>query len=292
MMEDELVPRLPVDSETIDFQNWHISYLKSHILKSICKKGQDSNCIQHEDDCCELCTYRYALELPHLPDMVFHKNKLSLKHKDGALLEFLPMDSLRLVENGKQPLQVACAQEWKESRPDCHMEEKFKPFDWTFTTDYQGTLNEKFRVENSDMSLNKFKLMQREKILFYHDLTLFEDELHDNGISSCSVKIRVMPSGFFILLRHFLRVDNVLLKIHDTRFHYEIENNYIFKEYTKREATYSELKNVSAQINIFKICTNTNYIVLQVPPPFFTVPNEIENYLPIKEKKAYKLYFK
>lgn len=272
MMEDELVPRLPVDSETIDFQNWHISYLKSHILKSICKKGQDSNCKQDEDECCELCTYRYALELPHLPDMVFHKNKLSLKHKDGALLEFLPMDSLRLVENGKQPLQVACAQEWKDSRPDCHMEEKFKPFDWTFTTDYQGTLNEKFRVENSDMSLNKFKLMQREKILFYHDLTLFEDELHDNGISSCSVKIRVMPSGFFILLRHFLRVDNVLLKMHDTRFHYEIENNYIFKEYTNREATYSQLKNV--------------------PSPFFTVPNEIENYLPIKEKKAYKLYFK
>lgn len=54
-----------------------------------------------------------------------------------------------------------------------------------------------------------------------------------------------MPSGFFILLRHFLRVDNVLLKIHDTRFHYEIENNYIFKEFTQRGATYAELKNVS-----------------------------------------------
>lgn len=54
-----------------------------------------------------------------------------------------------------------------------------------------------------------------------------------------------MPSGFFILLRHFLRVDNVLLKIHDTRFHFEIENNFIFKEFTKRSATYEELKNVS-----------------------------------------------
>lgn len=69
------------------------------------------------------------------------------------------------------------------------MKEKFKPFDWTFTTDYQGTTNEKIRFEKTDQQLNKFKLMQREKILFYHDLTLFEDELHDNGISSCSVKI-------------------------------------------------------------------------------------------------------
>lgn len=69
------------------------------------------------------------------------------------------------------------------------MKEKFKPFDWTFTTSYQGTENDKFRIEKSDQSLNKFKLMQREKILFYHDLTLFEDELHDHGISSCTVKI-------------------------------------------------------------------------------------------------------
>lgn len=57
-----------------------------------------------------------------------------------------------------------------------------------------------------------------------------------------------MPSGFFILSRHFLRVDNVMLKIHDTRYHYEIENDYIFKEFTKRDATYEELKNVSYQI--------------------------------------------
>lgn len=61
-------------------------------------------------------SYRYALELPHLPDMVFHKNKLSLVHSNGACIEFKPMDALRLVENGKQSLQVACAEEWQESR--------------------------------------------------------------------------------------------------------------------------------------------------------------------------------
>lgn len=74
-------------------------------------------------------------------------------------------------------------------RPETLLEEKFKPFDWTFTTSYQGTLNEKFRIEPTEEKINKFKLMLREKIIFYHDLTLFEDELHDNGISSCSVKI-------------------------------------------------------------------------------------------------------
>lgn len=69
------------------------------------------------------------------------------------------------------------------------MEEKFKPFDWTFTSTYQGTMNEKVRAEATDQTLNKFKLMQRENIIFYHDLTLFEDELHDHGISVMSVRI-------------------------------------------------------------------------------------------------------
>lgn len=272
-MEDELVGTIR-NKDAINFEGWSISYEKSTILKSICKKGQEKNCEKDDADCCELCTYRYALDLPHLPDMVFHKNKLKLKHVNGAELEFSPIEALRLVESGKQAraLQVACAQEWKESRPDNLMEEKFKPFDWTFTTNYQGTLNENFRIEETKDQLNKFKLMKKEKILFYHDLGLYEDELHDNGISSCSVKIRVMPSGFYVLLRHFLRVDNVLLKMHDTRYHFEVENNFIFREFTKREANYAELKSV--------------------PPALFTLPNEMENFLPIKTKTTTKLFFK
>lgn len=53
---------------------------------------------------------------------------------------------------------------------------------------------------------------------------------------------RVMPSGFFVLLRHFLRIDDVLIRMHDTRFHCEIENDYILKEYIHREAPCSELQ--------------------------------------------------
>lgn len=54
-----------------------------------------------------------------------------------------------------------------------------------------------------------------------------------------------MPSGFFILLRYFLRIDNVMIRINDTRFHYEIENDYILKEYTSKEAKVEALKHVS-----------------------------------------------
>lgn len=75
---------------------------------------------------------------------------------------------------------------------------------------------------------------------------------------------RVMPSGFFILLRHFLRVDNVLLKIHDTRFHYEIGNNYIFKEFTMRGASYEELKSVSTSLYFTKRKKHFFYFVVKI----------------------------
>lgn len=78
-------------------------------------------------------------------------------------------------------------------------------FNWTFTTEYKGSLKMReegaqgaevrgsesmFRIEeNTTEKLNLEKLMMREQILFYEEITLFEDELHDNGISNCSVKI-------------------------------------------------------------------------------------------------------
>jgi type 2A phosphatase activator TIP41 len=56
-------------------------------------------------------------------------------------------------------------------------------------------------------------------ILFYDDIVLYEDELGDNGCSMLGVKVRVMPSGFLVLQRFFLRVDNVVFRIFDTRMY-------------------------------------------------------------------------
>jgi type 2A phosphatase activator TIP41 len=56
-------------------------------------------------------------------------------------------------------------------------------------------------------------------ILFYDDIVLYEDELGDNGCSMLNVKVRVMPSGFLVLQRFFLRVDNVVFRIFDTRMY-------------------------------------------------------------------------
>lgn len=78
-----------------------------------------------------------------------------------------------------------------------------------------------------------------------------------------------MPSGFYILQRFFLRVDQVLIRINDTRFHYEKGNNYILREYTHREAKVEQLKHV--------------------PPALFISPNEIAEMLPVVSKVNEKL---
>jgi hypothetical protein len=53
---------------------------------------------------------------------------------------------------------------------------------------------------------------------------------------------RAMPSGFFVLLRFYLRVDDVLIRINDTRLYYEKDNQYILREYTSKESKAKDLK--------------------------------------------------
>lgn len=70
-----------------------------------------------------------------------------------------------------------------------HLEQKLKQFDWTFSTDYAGTLSPNAQVELTEERIDLEMLKQKDKILFYHEMMLYEDELHDNGISSLTIKI-------------------------------------------------------------------------------------------------------
>lgn len=67
--------------------------------------------------------------------------------------------------------------------------EKIKPFDWTFSCDYRGTISGTTEIEVTDERIDIEKLKEKEKILFYQELMLYEDELHDNGIASSTIKI-------------------------------------------------------------------------------------------------------
>ena len=71
---------------------------------------------------------------------------------------------------------------------------------------------------------------------------LFHDELSDNGDSMLSAKLRVMPSGFFCLMRFFLRIDGVCFKMLDHRIYHKFGTNIVLREFQECFSTYEELR--------------------------------------------------
>lgn len=52
----------------------------------------------------------------------------------------------------------------------------------------------------------------------YDEVVLFEDFIHDHGVVRVTVKTRVMPRCWFVLLRYWLRVDGVVMKVSQAVF--------------------------------------------------------------------------
>ncbi|XP_041973130.1 TIP41-like protein [Aricia agestis] len=229
--------RYKTNSQSIQFGPWDISYDVSCILPSVC--STKVVCERDDDQFCQFCIYCKDLSIPHFPDMVFPKNVLKLTHSSGGVIQFNPLDALKRVSCRIDAIEVSCSEAWLESRPGA--EKQKKTFDWTFSTDYKGTLSNNIVVEHTEEPIDFELLKKKDQILFYHDLTLFEDELHDHGVSKLSVKIRVMPSYWYILLRYFLRVDDVMVRSHETRMLHKLESNYVLREFTAKEAKAQDL---------------------------------------------------
>ena len=79
-------------------------------------------------------------------------------------------------------------------------------------------------------------------ILFFDEVMLYEDELADNGIAMMSCKIRVMPARLLLLCRFFMRLDNVIIRIRDTRVYVEFSTAKVMREYVAREEKYDTVR--------------------------------------------------
>lgn len=225
--------------EEHEIDQWKITGCSSHILPSQCSGSPDCDKPKVE---CDFCRYSSGLSIPHLPEMVFAGNILKLSHAGGCVLEFNAFDALSKVIVGEMPLHVPISDAWKASRQSTGFTESYvHPFDWTYSTEYPGTLIGDWIVEKTDLQIDYERLKQRDPILFFKEIILFEDELHDNGIAKCSVKMRVMGFGFFILCRYFLRVDDLIVRIKDTRLYHEFQNNFILRESNTRQGNLKDL---------------------------------------------------
>lgn len=232
--------KLPLeDNPSITINNWTVSSRKRPILNAV-----------------ELNDWETKLKgLSALPEMIFGNNYVRIMNtRDEWGIEFNALDALKMVKLEDTGIRVAHSKNWIESKKkqgqqeylDMDMDESLKitkSYDWTYSTDYRGTTlgdQKKFKIDN-EVKIPIDKLSRPDKILFFDDMILFEDELADNGISLLNIKIRVMNERLLLLGRFFLRVDDVLLRVHETRIFVEFDDNLVIREFKKHEGKYNDI---------------------------------------------------
>lgn len=222
-----------VETPSISINDWEIYTTKKPIL--------NSDEIDREQE---------RLGIP-IPEMIFGHNKVEIKNNvKNFAISFNTPDALSLVDTtGENLLQVSYSKEWFSTRTTNTNDVKgiVKPFDWTYSTPYRGSLVEGCELkESNEVQIPLNKLKKPDPILFFDDMVLYEDELGDNGISVLSCKIRVMPERLLLLSRFFLRVDNVIFRVRDTRVYVDFNEDLIIREYKEQEANYQDvLKKIS-----------------------------------------------
>ncbi|KAI8898446.1 TIP41-like family-domain-containing protein [Globomyces pollinis-pini] len=176
------------------------------------------------------------------PEMFFGNNSLQLESPKNVAISFNALDALAMVLNtadAANRIKVKMAESWTNASLQSHtqIKEVIKPYDWTYTTLYKGTLS-KDKFVPSQRAINIEKLLKPDPILFYDHVHLYEDELGDNGSGDLSIRIRVMNDFFLVLQRFFLRVDGVLIKTIDTRLYHEFNSNVILRDFEIKEISH------------------------------------------------------
>ncbi|BFZ53457.1 Tap42 interacting protein [Savitreella phatthalungensis] len=186
-----------------------------------------------------------------VPEMIFGDNCVRVTSKvSGASFSFETLPALDSVSKTGTSLRVAHADHWSNARQDAtyngeDIKQVTRDFDWTYTAEYAGTTSGGRAgkwVETEELLPVAELKKQDDPILFYDEVILYESELDDNGISVYNVRVRVMGQRMLVLARYFLRLDNVVLRIRDTRLYVGFDDNKVLRETLYREATFADVK--------------------------------------------------
>ncbi|KAH7907138.1 TIP41-like family-domain-containing protein [Hygrophoropsis aurantiaca] len=222
-----------------------------------------------------------------LPEMTFGGNSLLLEYNASGVgwkYVFDTRGALGAVKGGELGegdggVKVGYADAWLKSRTDPGTNLPLpatmaaKPYDWTYTTTYAGHPESPSAPTNiipwtpADPAnpahiIPMAELTRPDPILFYAEIPLFEDELHDNGSSSLIVRIRVMPTCIFILSRFTLRVDNVLFRTHDTRVYHSFVSTppLVVRQVSGWAAPYDKVKRQLPDRNDLTPLTDATFV--------------------------------
>lgn len=246
-----------------------------------------------------------SLGIP-VPEMIFGDNLVSIEHvPTGWSISFNAYDALDGVDKtDKKMLKVAYAKDWSSSREktSAGIKEVVKPYDWSYSTEYRGTLRQEEDATGRKLEDTRTReiplelLKRRDPILFFDEVVLFESELDDNGISIVSVKVRVHEKRMLLLCRLFMRLDNVVVRIRDTRVYVDFETDEVIREYTAKEDSFDSVKRVSSQPASARIpCTLTDggmqslFMEGRLPDDITVAlrdPNLLMNLLPTVERQV------
>eukprot|EP01026_Neomeris_dumetosa_P039939 TRINITY_DN3295_c1_g2_i2.p1 TRINITY_DN3295_c1_g2~~TRINITY_DN3295_c1_g2_i2.p1 ORF type:complete len:281 (-),score=31.06 TRINITY_DN3295_c1_g2_i2:162-1004(-) len=194
------------------------------------------------------------LQAMSLPEQLFGNNFLTFTNISSQLqFNFETRGALKCWKDDNLcPLKVKLAEQWQQSRKQEIEQHKAVTlnYDWTFTSSYSGDVSDSVCVlADSDLQIDWELLKSQEPILFFKDIPLYCSELDDNGICHMSVKTRVMPSCWFVLLRFWLRVDNQIVRLRENRFFCAFKSPSIVVKETKWwECSFEELRNFSSLV--------------------------------------------
>ena len=143
-------------------------------------------------------------------------------------------------------LKVAYSREWTASREETEgIKDVVRPFDWSYSSDYKGTITSGKDFTSAPTESIPIELLKRpDPILFFEEVVLYESELDDNGISLFSCKVRVMQERMLLLVRNFMRLDDVIVRIRDTRIYVEFKTGKVIRDYTEKEGSFASVKQV------------------------------------------------
>ncbi|CAI5444813.1 unnamed protein product [Caenorhabditis angaria] len=139
-MEEVMVRAAEHAKKEETFQKGGFEFISraGHILESQCHHSEGIG-----EDKCLKCVYNRELKLEELPEMVFARNSLTIKFGKNGSIEFNALDALKMVIDDKLPdVQVGASNVWQSARSERikQITTQHKPFDWTFTTKYRGTV--------------------------------------------------------------------------------------------------------------------------------------------------------
>lgn len=195
-----------------------------------------------------------------LPEMVFPTAHVAIEGH-GFWLSWDVVDALeewakchqdisihsRIAFNGVSVLKSKDAALWESKRKHRVGEESTGSvfhYDWTYSTPFTGRADggEWQELDGSGMRMSLLT-DQSVPILFFDDIVLFEDDMHDNGQVQFSIKLRVMPSCAYFLARLWVRVDNVLVRVRETRVLVDFFGlkPQVFRDVSWREVKWEDL---------------------------------------------------